>query len=138
MEKQETIEILKQKGYDQKDAESMTALFMKNKQYWLEFMMKDELEMPNPENEKPVYNALATFIAFIVLGFIPLIPYFFVFEASKAFELAIIFTLLALTILGVLRWKVTGQGLSRSISESILVGGIAAIIAYIVGIFFRF
>ena len=48
---QETIEILKRKKFSQKDATTLAGIYRKNPHYWTEFMMKDELEMTNPEKE---------------------------------------------------------------------------------------
>jgi len=133
MEESETIHILQKKGFNKKDAQTITKLYKKNEPYWVEFMMKDELEMTNPEGEMPLYNALATFLAFISFGIIPLLPYFFSRSIQTAFVFSTSATFLALVLLGFLRWRVTKRSIINSIGEVVLVGGIAAIIAYIVG-----
>jgi hypothetical protein len=43
----------------------------------------------------------------------------------------------ALVLIGLLRWRVTTETITRSVSEIVAVGGISASIAYIVGTFFR-
>lgn len=137
MEKAETIEILIQRGYSGEDARTMTDLYMKNPDYWLEFMMNQELEMTNPENQNALYNGLATFSSFIIFGFIPLIPYVFFRSQQNIFQLSIIFTVFALILLGLLRYKVTRINIIRSVGEIVLIGGVSAVIAYLVGSFFR-
>lgn len=136
-ETRETIEILQSKGFSEADAEKMTELYKSNKPYWNEFMMQYELELPNPEGENSLLVGLATFSSFMVFGFIPLIPYLVTQDAITAFTYSVIFTLFALTLLGVLRWKVTKLQLSRALFETILLGSVSASIAYIVGFFFR-
>ena len=42
----------------------------------------------------------------------------------------------ALVLLGMLRWRVTGEGLLRSVGETVMVGGTCAVIAYGVGLAF--
>jgi len=42
----------------------------------------------------------------------------------------------ALVLLGLLRWRVTNETVFRCVGETVLVGGICAIIAYIVGLAF--
>ncbi|PJE63168.1 GMP synthase [Candidatus Roizmanbacteria bacterium CG10_big_fil_rev_8_21_14_0_10_39_6] len=133
MEEVETIHILQTKGFNKKDAQAITNLYKKNEAYWVEFMMKDELEMTNPEGEIPMYNALATFLAFISFGIIPLLPYFFSRSVHAAFLFSSTTAFLALVLLGFLRWRVTKRNILNSIGEVILVGGIAALIAYVVG-----
>lgn len=132
----ETVEILKRKRFSEADARTLATIYRKNPTYWTEFMMKDELEMPNPEGEKPHRIALFTFLAFISFGSIPLLPYLFHLETG-AFALSIGFTALALLALGILRASVTKQAVIRGIVETMLLGSIAASVAYIVGMFFR-
>lgn len=136
-EKRETIAILKEKSFSDTDAKKLTEIYATNKNYWLSFMMNHELEMPNPKKENPFFTGLATFGSFISFGFIPLIPYLFVREASSAFFLSCAATTIALLSLGVLRWRVTRENPVRSILEIVAIGGVSATIAYIVGTFFR-
>ncbi|HEC64662.1 MAG TPA: GMP synthase [bacterium] len=136
-EKEETLQILMAKGFDKEDAEKLTDIYSKNKEYWLDFMMSQELEMPDPTSEKPVLSGFATFLAFIFFGFIPLIPYVFLREFSSVFLFSIIATLIALTLLGILRWRVTKEKIFRSVIETVLIGGISAVIAFLVGSLFR-
>ena len=133
---EETVEILRRKKFSLADATTMATIYRKNPEYWTEFMMKDELQMTNPETEKPHYIALATFFAFIVFGFIPLAPYFIPIIPNM-FAVSIFFTVLALLILGMLRAYVTQRAAWRAVGETLFVGGISASIAYLVGTFFR-
>lgn len=137
MEIAESIEILKQQGFSEADSVQLVEIYASNKEYWVNFMMKYELEMEDPRNENPWLTGLATFISFIVFGTIPLIPYLVDPSYSHAFLLAIIATFIALLLLGLLRLKVTKQDMVRSIGEIVLIGGVSAVIAYLVGTFFR-
>lgn len=134
---QETVEILKRKNFAEADAEAIATLYKKNKAYWTEFMMTDELEMTNPENEKPVFIALATLSAFVFFGFIPLIPYVLKLNTSNLFEISVLSTGTALVLLGIFRALVARQRSVRGVIETLLVGGSSALVAYLVGSFFR-
>lgn len=137
-EKEETLLILTSKGFNKEDAVKIIDLYSKNDEYWAEFMMKYELQMPDPEAENPYLTALATFLAFICFGFIPLIPYFFLKNADiNLFLISILFTLSALILLGILRWHITKLSAIRSIGEIVAIGTIASSVAYFVGTFFR-
>ena len=46
-------------------------------------------------------------------------------------------TFIALVLLGVLKWKVIGNGLIRSVAEIVVIGGIAAVVTFSVGLLFR-
>lgn len=137
MEFEETIEILESKGYSQKDAQALATLYSKNKEYWADFMMHHELELPNPSSESPHFTGLATFASFLTFGFIPLVPYIFMATMPRLFTLSCIFTLSALLLLGFIRWRITKHTIFRSIGEVVLVGGVSAVFAYIVGTFFK-
>lgn len=137
LEEEETLYILTSKGFSKKQAEELTKIYSQNENYWAEFMMKYELEMPDPQKENPYFTASATFLSFVFFGFIPLVPYIFLQAWQNMFFLSSFFTLAALIILGVLRWKVTKVRFIRSVGEIVLIGGIAATIAYFVGTFFR-
>ncbi len=137
-EAEETIDILVHKGFSQQDAEKLTEIYKSNPDYWVDWMMHHELEMPNPASINPLYTGLATFLAFIFFGAIPLIPYLlFPTDAHTTFTASCIATFSALVLLGLVKWKVINQKLVRSVTESVLIGGTSAVVAYIVGIFFR-
>jgi len=136
MEKQESVEILVEKGFSRKQAEDLIAIYMTNDKYWVDFMMNQELELPNPEGDNPILMSLATFFSFIVFGFIPLIPYVF-FRGSTLFFMSSCATAAALTLLGSFRWKVGKQSFIRSVGETLFLGGTAATVAYFVGTLFK-
>jgi VIT1/CCC1 family predicted Fe2+/Mn2+ transporter len=135
-EKEETTEILVGKGFSRKQAQELTEIYATNERYWLRFMMDLELEMPNPTKENPYLTGLATFSSFVLFGFIPLLPYLLFQDSPQAFRNAIIATFIALLLLGILRWRVTGEHVIRSISEIVLLGAVSAVIAYGVGTLF--
>jgi len=138
MEYEETVTIMMQKGFTEDDARTLASIYQKNEEYWVDFMMNHELEMPDPRDENPMLTGFATFFAFIVFGAIPLLPFMFLSTATaaSAFELSIIGTFSALVVLGLLKWRVIGHSLWKSLFEVVTVGGVAAVIAFAVGSFF--
>ncbi len=137
MEKEETVDILLERGFSKEQAETLTEIYATNENYWVSFMMNYELEMPNPEHENPFLRGLATFFAFLIFGAIPLLPYLFNLPPDLAFQTSMLAAAIALVLLGLLRWRVTTEGIVRSVSEIVLIGGIAALVAYLVGTFFK-
>lgn len=136
MERKESIEILHRKGFSRKQAEDLVAIYMTNKSYWVDFMMNQELELPNPEGDNPFLMSLATFFSFLFFGFIPLVPYVF-FRGQSLFFMSSCTTAGALILLGILRWRVGKQSFIRSVGEILLLGGVAATVAYFVGTLFK-
>lgn len=135
-EKDQTIAILISKGFSKQKAKELTEIYASNKEYWLEFMMNYELQLPNIEDEKSHISALTTFVSFLIFGFIPLIPYLFIKEPFTAFTYSGISALMAMVLIGLLRWYITKQQLWRAVGETVLLATLSAAIAYIVGTFF--
>jgi VIT1/CCC1 family predicted Fe2+/Mn2+ transporter len=86
----------------------------------------------------PVFTALSTFASFLVFGTIPLIPYILTLGTPlNAFIFSIVGVVLALILLGIVKGKVIGGGVFRSVAEMVLLGGVSAVIAFFVGTFFQ-
>jgi len=81
----------------------------------------------------PLYHGILTFLAFNIAGSIPLIP--FIFKMVPAFGFSILFVLIGLFTVGFLRNIYTKKGLIKCVSESLIVGGVAASFAFLVGNF---
>ncbi len=135
-EKKEMKEIYMEKGFSEDDSEKMVEILSKNKKAWIDEMMHDELNIIESQ-EKPLKNAVATFISFAVFGFVPLLAYvcakFLGLFENYTFAAACLFTGITLFILGALKVNVTGRNWVKSGFETLLVGGIAAGAAYLVG-----
>ena len=104
--------------------------------HYADFMMAYELQMADPNRENPILNGLATFVAFICFGIIPLLPYFIYEPINSTFQISVFATFSALVALGLLRYSVIRQNIFRSVGETVLVGGVCAIVAYLVGMAF--
>ncbi len=136
MERAEMYEILADHGMDEEDAKQLTKVFERNPEFMADFMMQYEIGMSDPTGDSPALNGLATFIAFIIFGAVPLIPYFLMDPTQTTFYLSVFATFAALVALGLLRWKVTNETVSRCVGETLLVGGICAVVAFGVGLLF--
>ena len=138
MEIEETIDILQHKGFEKNDAHVLVKIYQKNELYWIDWMMKHELEMDDPRDTNPIYTGMATFVSFLVFGVVPLLPFLMQdLSTEKAFYISCGLTFMALATLGVIRWRVTGTFFWRAVGESVLIGGISAVVAFGVGVLFR-
>jgi len=111
-------------------------VFERNPEFMADFMMQYKIGMSDPTDESPALNGLATFLAFILFGSVPLIPYFLRDPTKETFYLSVFATLGALVALGLLRWKATNETVSRCVGETVSVGGICAVVAFGVGLVF--
>ncbi len=91
--------------------------------------------------KNPKKTALATFASFVLIGFIPLLAFVlavFIPELDKnQFTYSIILTGIAFIIIGALKGKVTGKNKLKSVLEILVIGGIAAAIAFLTGFLLR-
>jgi VIT1/CCC1 family predicted Fe2+/Mn2+ transporter len=99
-------------------------------------MMIQELGML-PDERKPIYSALATFGAFLIAGSVPLLVYlaglFVTVPGNWPFVASLVLSGLALFGLGAAKVLITERNWLRSGLEMLVVGGLAAGVAYLVG-----
>lgn len=138
-EHEETVAIMKAKGFSESDAITLATIYSKNEDYWLDFMMANEYLLDDPRDENEALTGFTTFASFMIFGCVPILPFvlFSDIDSTEAFQISTLGTLTALLILGLMKWRIVGTSLARSVGEIMLVGGIASIIAFAVGTFFH-
>ncbi len=101
----------------------------------------DDVEMilktvGNQQRKKtPLLSGIATFTSFTIFGVIPLLPYFLsaLQHDVKAIFSAIL-VVFALSMLGYLKSFILKSSPLRSVLETVLIGGLAACLAFMVGV----
>ena len=102
---------------------------------------KAELDQDTEHHSKinPVLGAWSTFIAFIILGAVPLIAYviqpWLQLTSSVTFRLACILTLLALFFVGFLKGYFVKQNRFYAGFKTMMIGAMAAGISYGIGFY---
>ena len=82
-------------------------------------------------------SATYTFWSFALAGVVPLVPFLLGLGGTRALATSAIFTGVGLFVVGALRTHYTKKGVIASGLEVLLVGGIAAVLAYFVGLFIK-
>lgn len=135
-ERSELLEVYRNRGYSEEDAQGLVDIQSRDTDRWVDAMMIDELGMLL-DDRKPVLSALATFTAFAIAGSTPLIVYILGLFTHSLARGALFISLglsgLALFTLGALKVLVTKRNSLISGLEMLLVGGLAAGVAYLVG-----
>lgn len=89
----------------------------------------------------PFKTALITFCSFVCVGFVPLLPFIVAYglglPSSVQFALSIVLTSLSFIVIGSIRGRITGKPVVTSALETLLIGGLAALIAFAVGFLLR-
>lgn len=73
-EREEVRQILKRKGFEVWDLERAVAVITSNEERWLAYMMTEALGFP-PHEPDPYRAAGSTFLAFVVIGALPLVAF---------------------------------------------------------------
>lgn len=89
------------------------------------------------DEPSPIINGATTYVAFILVGLVPLLSYtidaVFGLGLENLFGLAIGLTALAFIGIGVLKSRVAQSNMVRAIAETLILGAIAASAAYFLG-----
>ena len=135
-ERAELVEIHKAAGYSEEDARLLARIQSQDRERWVEAMMVQELGLLR-EDREPLLIGLATLLAFVATGAVPLLAYlaglFVPVDPALAFPVSLALSGAALFGLGAAKVTVTGRNWFRSGLEMLVVGGLAAGVAYLVG-----
>jgi predicted membrane protein (TIGR00267 family) len=134
IEREEIRQLYQKKAdFTEKELNLIVNRITSNKEYWLDSMMKEELGLFEERFENPLKLGLIMLTAFIVGGFIPLLPFFIFSHLQTSFITASIMTFLSLFIIGIWKTTFTEKNWLLSGMEMIFVGALAAVIPYIIG-----
>lgn len=136
-EREEIRQIFGRKGFEGHTLEHIVDVITQDRQLWVNTMLTEELGL-QVDGPNPLRAAAATFVAFFVVGVVPLIPFLLpALASSQMFMMSAIVTALAFFGIGMGKGFVLGRSIVRSGMETLLVGGIAAVLAYVVGAWLR-
>ena len=130
-EREEVRQIFERKGFEGNDLERIVELVTSNRERWVQTMLMDEYGLPHSVRS-PWVAAVSTFTAFLICGLIPLLPY--LSRTNNSLFVSVALTGIVFFAIGSIksRWSTSSWWYSGLIT--LLVGGIAASLAYAVGI----
>ena len=131
-ERKEVEDIVSTWGIEGEAMDKAVTAITQDHEKWLNFMMKYELGLEVPDPKRARNSSMTIGISYIVGGLIPLSPYFFISTPSHALWVSVLATLVALFIFGWIKGTFTGAKPAKSALQMMLVGGLAAFVAYVV------
>jgi len=128
----ETEEILVGYGLTKKESQPVINALMKRPKDWVDFMMRFELGLEEPDPKRAVTSAATIAASYICGGLIPLSPYMLIMQTTRALPYSVGVTLLALGVFGYIKGRFTGTRPFRSALQTMLIGGLAAGVAFLI------
>ena len=136
-EREEIRQIFKAKGFNEELLEEIVDTITADKKIWLEVMLVEEHGL-SKTTPKPSISAGVTFLAFISVGAIPLMPYIVSsLEMSQKFAISAFLAGTMFFLIGMLKSLALAKPLFLSGARTLLTGGVAAALAYFTAYFLR-
>ena len=108
VEKQEIRTFLSSLGLSSTVQDQAVEEITKDKDKWVELMMKYELGLERPDPKRATKSAFNIGSSYVVGGLIPLSPYFFVSNGLDGLKISSVITLVCLFIFGYMKSKFSG------------------------------
>lgn len=136
-EREEIRQIYARKGFEGELLDQVVEVLTRDDERWADIMLQEEHGM-GLSNHDASRAGLATFVAFALVGLIPLLPYLTEWVGwitiDQPFLWSSIMTSIAFFWVGALKGRFVNQSWFISGAETLAIGGIAAAMAYGVGV----
>lgn len=125
-ERAEVRQVFRQYGLTDAEIAPIVTAFETRPVDWVNFMMRFELGMEEPDPKRAPISAFTIGISYALGGLIPLSPYFFIHTPYQALYWSVAMTLVALFVFGFIKGRFVGVHPFRTALQTVLVGGLAA------------
>lgn len=132
-EREEIRQLFRAKGFEGALLEDVVDTLSSNKEVWIKTMLREEYGL-STEGLSPLRAAITTFVSFMVVGTVPLIPYLLPgLETIQQFLASLGLAALVFLGIGMLKSAVYRQPVWRSGVRTLLIGTAAAGLAFATG-----
>ena len=131
-EKAEVAELFEKYGLNEFEAKPVVDALSQRPKEWVNFMMRFELGLEEPEPKRAVTSATTIAFSYVAGGFIPLSPYIVLSNAWQGLLWSAGVTLVALGGFGYMKARFTGTASLRGASHTMVIGGLAAGAAFVI------
>ena len=133
-ERDELEQILARKGLHGDVLDGAVDMITKDEEQWIALMMAEEYGLP-PVEERPLRSAVVIFAAFVFAGMFPLLPY--LVGLVDAFAWSVGIAGCTFFAIGTIKSSWSLAPWWRSGLETLVIGGVAALLAFAVGRLFH-
>ena len=132
VEREEVAIVFRSYGLDEKVVDTVVDAIAADQKRWVDFMMKFELGLEEPDPKRARNSAVVIAVSYIVGGLVPLSPYMFIESVHSALYVSVGVTTLALVVFGYIKGRFTVANPWRSAWQTALVGSLAAGAAFVI------
>ncbi|MES2378733.1 MAG: VIT1/CCC1 transporter family protein [Bacteroidota bacterium] len=129
-EKAEVKEVFASFGLSEQLQTQVADEMAKDKDKWVDFMMRYELGLEKPLANRATQSAITIGLSYVVGGIIPLSPYFFEANSQTALIYSCVITMICLFVFGYFKSRVTGQPPISGAFKVLVIGALAAAAAF--------
>lgn len=136
-EREEIRQIFRNKGFADETLEKIVDTISQDRRLWVETMLTEEYGLQKV-GASPMRSATVTFLAFLVIGVLPLLPLLFPrLDMQAQFWLSAALAALVFFGIGMAKGLVFRKSPIRAGIGTLLTGGAASSLAYLTGLFLR-
>ncbi len=129
-EMEEVKEVFADYGLSKESQDIIALELSKDKDKWVNFMMKFELGLEKPNPNRAKHSALTIGISYMIGGLIPLTGYFVTSTPKNGLIISAVITVICLFVFGFFKSKVTGKPVLMGALKVTFIGIVAAASAF--------
>ena len=136
-EREEIRQIFQKKGFEGETLNTIVETICQDRELWIDTMLTEEhgIQITHPN---PIKAGIVTFLAFISVGSIPLLPFLIPnLEMTQQFIISAVLAGIMFFLIGTLKSLFLNKPMLRSGLSTLLTGGTAASLAYLTGYILR-
>jgi VIT1/CCC1 family predicted Fe2+/Mn2+ transporter len=132
VEIEEVAKVFRDYGLSEREMAPVVQAITGDQTRWVDFMMRFELGLEEPEPKRARISAFTIAMSYIVGGLIPLAPYMLQSSVQIGLSWSVGVTLLALAIFGWVKGRFTGINPAKGGFQTVVTGGLAAGAAFLI------
>jgi VIT1/CCC1 family predicted Fe2+/Mn2+ transporter len=132
IETEEVVKVFRDYGLTDAQMAPVVQAITGDQKHWVDFMMRFELGLEEPQQTRARISALTIAMSYIVGGMIPLTPYILIPNVQTGLWCSVGVTLLALAIFGGVKGHFTGINPLKGGAQTVVIGGLAAGAAFLI------
>lgn len=132
VEVEEVAKVFRDYGLSEAEMAPVVNAITGNEKSWVDFMMRFELGLEEPQPKRARVSALTIAASYIVGGLIPLAPYIILSDVRTGLWYSVGLTLVALAVFGWVKGTFTGISPFKGGLQTVVTGGLAAGAAFVI------